>query len=49
MAMPSGAAGQSAQLKQNFDRDILMLRNTVAPDFRHKYDDYTQYAPNAGF
>ena len=47
MAMPSGAAGQSAQLKQNFDRDILMLRNTVAPDFRHKYDDYTQYAPAA--
>lgn len=41
------AAGQTAPTKYNFDTDILMLRNTVADDFRHHYDDWTQYAPAA--
>ena len=31
----------------DFDRDFMMLRSTVTPDFRHHYDDYTQYAPAA--
>ena len=47
MILPLRATGQTIPAKQNFDTDLLMLRNTVAPDFRHHYDDYTQYAPAA--
>lgn len=39
--------GQFPLRSHNFDTDILMLRNSVAPDFRHHYDDYTQYGPAA--
>ena len=38
-------AGQSANY--SFDTDIFMLRNTIMPEFRHHYDDYTQYVPAA--
>ena len=31
----------------DFDKDFRTLRSTVAPNFRHHYDDYTQYAPAA--
>ena len=46
MLLPGNIAAQDAP-KQNFDMDLLMLRNTVAPGFNHNYDDYTQYAPAA--
>ena len=46
MLLPVRSVAQDTP-KQNFDRDILTLRNTVIPDFRHHYDDYTQYAPAA--
>ena len=46
MLLPVRSIAQDTP-KQNFDTDILMLRNTVIPDFRHHYDDYTQYAPAA--
>ena len=46
MLLPVRSIAQDTP-KQNFDRDILTLRNTVIPDFRHHYDDYTQYAPAA--
>ena len=46
MLLPVRSIAQDTP-KQNFDMDILMLRNTVIPDFRHHYDDYTQYAPAA--
>lgn len=45
LASHAGIYAQNASPKYNFDTDILMLRNTVTPDFRHHYDDYTQYAP----
>lgn len=38
---------QVSPTRYSFDTDLLMLRNTVAPDFRHHYDDWTQYAPAA--
>ena len=44
MLLPVRSIAQDTP-KQNFDMDILMLRNTAIPDFRHHYDDYTQYAP----
>jgi hypothetical protein len=40
-------AGQTVPQKYSFDTDIFTLRNTVMPEFRHHYDDYTQYAPAA--
>lgn len=40
-------AAQSDAPQYNFDTDILMLRNSIDPDFRHHYDDWTQYAPAA--
>ena len=46
MLLPVRSIAQDTP-KQNFDMDILMLRNTAIPDFRHHYDDYTQYAPAA--
>jgi hypothetical protein len=46
MLLPERSIAQVTP-KQNFDMDMLMLRNTVIPDFRHHYDDYTQYAPAA--
>lgn len=46
MLLPGNIAAQDSQ-KQNFDMDLLMLRNTVVPGFNHNYDDYTQYAPAA--
>ena len=48
--MSSTTAVSSAQTvpsKYTFDTDFLMLRNTIDPDFRHHYDDWTQYAPAA--
>ena len=45
--MTVDAAGQAAPSKYTFDTDILMLRNSIDPDFRHHYDDWTQYAPAA--
>lgn len=46
MLLPERSIAQVTP-NQNFDMDMLMLRNTVIPDFRHHYDDYTQYAPAA--
>lgn len=40
-------AAQSDAPRYTFDTDILMLRNTIDPDFRYHYDDWTQYAPAA--
>jgi membrane-associated phospholipid phosphatase len=40
-------AAQSDAPRYTFDTDILMLRNSIDPDFRHHYDDWTQYAPAA--
>lgn len=45
--MTVDAAGQTAPSRYTFDTDILMLRNSIDPDFRHHYDDWTQYAPAA--
>ena len=45
--MTVDAAGQAAPSRYTFDTDILMLRNSIDPDFRHHYDDWTQYAPAA--
>lgn len=45
LCVPSTA--QDNPEKYSFDQDIYMLRHTVAPDFRHSYDDYIQYAPVA--
>ena len=45
--MTVDAAGQTLPSKYTFDTDILMLRNSIDPDFRHHYDDWTQYAPAA--
>ena len=48
--MSSTTAVSSAQTvpsKYTFDTDFLMLSNTIDPDFRHHYDDWTQYAPAA--
>ena len=45
--MTMDAAGQTAPSRYTFDTDILMLRNSIDPDFRHHYDDWTQYAPAA--
>ena len=51
MALMSAASleisAQTNPQKYSFDTDFLMLRNTVAGDFRHHYDDWTQYAPAA--
>ena len=41
------SSAQTAPSKYTFDTDFLMLRNTIDPDFRHHYDDWTQYAPAA--
>ena len=41
------SSAQTAPSKYTFDTDFLMLRNTIYPDFRHHYDDWTQYAPAA--
>lgn len=43
----SDVTAQTIPARYSLDTDLLMLRNTVAPDFRHHYDDYTQYAPAA--
>ena len=40
-------AAQSDAPRYTFDTDILMLRNSIDPNFRHHYDDWTQYAPAA--
>ena len=45
--MTVDAAGQAAPSRYTFDTDILMLRNSIDPNFRHHYDDWTQYAPAA--
>ena len=45
--LPERVAAQIPEVKYSFDTDMLMLRNTAAGDFRHHYDDYTQYAPAA--
>lgn len=40
------SAGQTVT-SYDFDSDFMMHRSTVSPNFRHHYDDYTQYAPAA--